>query len=66
MDTKSDEELLVIEATIEANKQEANKNQVKDDDFRNPNHVLNTLISSGYLHINAHMRHISPLLIPQT
>ena len=33
--------------------------------FLNPNHVLNTLISPGYLHINAHMRHISPLFLPQ-
>ena len=40
MDTKSDEQFLIIESTIEANKQEAE-------------------------HINAHLRHISPLFIPQ-
>ena len=31
MDTKSDEHFLVIKATIETNKQEADKNQVKND-----------------------------------
>ena len=28
--------------------------------YLNPNHVLNTLISPGYLLINAHLRHIAP------
>ena len=32
MDTKSDENSLVIEATIETNKQEADRNQVKTDE----------------------------------
>ena len=32
MDTKSDEQFLAIEATIEANKQEADRNQVKNDE----------------------------------
>ena len=32
MDTKSDEQLLVIESTIEANKQEANKNHKETDE----------------------------------
>ena len=32
MDTKSDEQFLVIEATIESNKQEADKNQMKTDE----------------------------------
>ena len=32
MDTKSDEQFLVIEATIETNKQEADKNHKKTDD----------------------------------
>ena len=32
MDTKSDEHLLSIEATIEANKQESDKNHVKNDE----------------------------------
>ena len=32
MDTKSDEKLLSIEATIESNKQEADGNQVKNDE----------------------------------
>ena len=31
MDTKSDEQFLAIESTIEAHKQEADKNQVKND-----------------------------------
>ena len=31
MDTKSDEQFLVIEATIESNKQESNKNHKKTD-----------------------------------
>ena len=32
MDTKSDEQFLTIEATIESNNQEADKNQVKNDE----------------------------------
>ena len=32
MDTKSDEQFLVIEATIEANKQESDKNHKKIDE----------------------------------
>ena len=32
MDTKSDEQFLVIEATIEANKQEADKNKINNDE----------------------------------
>ena len=32
MDTKSDEQFLSIETTIESNKQEADKNQVKNDE----------------------------------
>ena len=32
MDTKSDEQFLAIEDTIEANNQEADKNQVKNDE----------------------------------
>ena len=32
MDTKSDEKFLVIEAAIEANKQEADKNHKKTDE----------------------------------
>ena len=31
MDTKSDEQFLFIESTIESNKQEANKNQMNND-----------------------------------
>ena len=33
--------------------------------FLNPNHVLNTLISPGYLLINSHLYHIAPLFVPQ-
>ena len=33
--------------------------------FFNPNHMLNILISPGYLIINAHLHHISPFFIPQ-
>ena len=33
--------------------------------FPNPNQVLYTLISPGYLHINPHLRYIAPLFIPQ-
>ena len=32
MDTKSDEQFLVIKATIESNKKDADKNQMKTDD----------------------------------
>ena len=32
MDTKSDDQFLVIEATIEANKQESDKNHKKTDE----------------------------------
>ena len=32
MDTKSDEQFLAIEATIESNNQEADNNQVKNDE----------------------------------
>ena len=32
MDTKSDEQLLIIQATIESNKQEADDKQMKTDE----------------------------------
>ena len=32
MDTKSDEQFLAIEATIESNKQESDRNQMKNDE----------------------------------
>ena len=37
----------------------------KSTNFLNPNHVMKTLVSQGCLLINTHLRHITPLFIPQ-